>query len=260
MTKSTFKKNIKRIFYRAKRVFINNSSSKSSIRILMYHSVGGNPEDHRLAIRVPFNNFKDQIHEIKKDGSAVVTVSEAIKRLSVNLSEKFLVITFDDGFKDNIISAAPGLNGLNLKATFFITTGLIDGRIKKHWTNGLLREYMDWNDIINLSAMGYEIGSHMLGHRDLRALNNQDLIKELRGSKEVIEDRIQKPVRVFSYPYGGVNKKVVEAARNVGYIGGCSSLRGLNFYNSDPLLLKRTEIDGFDTIGDFRSKLDGLYD
>ena len=254
------KKNIKRSLLRARRMFPDNRSSDGSIRILMYHSVGGSPEDHRLATRVPFDNFKSQVNEIMKNSYVVMTVSEAIGKLSGTSIAKFLAITFDDGYRDNFDSVAGVLSDYGLKAAFFVTISLIDGRVKKQWSDGCLREYMDWDDIINLSKAGHEIGSHMIHHTDLRTLGHKELIRELRGSKDAIEDKIKMPVKVFSYPYGGVNKKVIEAAINVGYIGGCSSLRGCNRFNQDPYLLRRTEIDGFDITADFCEKLMGTYD
>ena len=255
-----FKKNIKRSLFRAKRVFTDRRCADSSLRILMYHSVGGNPEDHRLAIRVPLASFESQLNEIKNCGRKIVTVSEAISRLSARISQESLAITFDDGYRDNFVSVAGVLSDYGLKATFFVTISLIDGRVKKHWSDNRIREYMDWGNLISLSKAGHEIGSHMIHHTDLRTLGHKELIRELRGSKDAIEDKIKMPVKVFSYPYGGVNKKVIEAAINVGYIGGCSSLRGCNRFNQDPYLLRRTEIDGFDMAADFRDKLMGTYD
>jgi len=255
------KKDIKRIIYRAKGLALDRKILPGdTFRILMYHSVAGAPGDHRLAIRVPADKFNQQMNEISRIGYRVNTASEALRNSNSPHPGQNIVITFDDGFKDNFTEALPLLNEHGFRGTFFPTISLVNKSVNKYWKNGIAREYMDWEDIITLSKMGHEVGSHMLDHQDLRRLNHRDLIRQLRGSKEIIEDKIKMAVNTFSYPYGGVSKKVVEAAMNVGYIGACSSIRGLNNYGSNPYLLRRTEIDGFDKVTDFEDKLNGLYD
>lgn len=49
------------------------------------------------------------------------------------IKEKLALITFDDGYKDNFELAYPTLSALNISATFFITTGLIDSNCIPWW-------------------------------------------------------------------------------------------------------------------------------
>ena len=258
MNSFLFKKNIKRHIFKARTAILKSKQKAGgTFRILMYHSVEGTPYDHRLAIRVSPDKFALQMHEIPKTSNIVATLSEILIKSG---SGGNLALTFDDGFKDNFTNALPLLNQHGFRGTFFPTISLINKSVKKYWKNGIVREYMNWEDVITLSKLGHEVGSHMLDHQDLRRLNQKDLIRQLRGSKEIIEDKIKKPVNIFSYPYGGVSEKVVEVAKIVGYIGGCSSIKGLNFIDTNTFLLRRTEVDGFDTIRDFKQKLLGIYD
>lgn len=255
------KKNLKRISAPIRAL---NSKAKlldyKGIRILLYHSVGGRPQDHKLGIRVPIQKFENELEFLVNSGYKTFTVSELVGgRLSYDL-EKCIALTFDDGYKDNISIAAPLMKQFAMKATFFITTSYIDGECQKRWTNGIPREYLNWNDVLKLNEMGFEIGSHMIHHIDLTDIDENKLRFELEGSRETICKNIKKEVKVLSYPYGRVNSKVIAIAREIGYIGGCSSISGVNFSDTNRYILERTEIDGYDTIKDFKHKLYGCYD
>lgn len=54
--------------------------SLSGIRILMYHSVGGRPEDHPKAIRMPADKFKEEMEELARAGYKTLVISEIIEK------------------------------------------------------------------------------------------------------------------------------------------------------------------------------------
>jgi peptidoglycan/xylan/chitin deacetylase (PgdA/CDA1 family) len=58
----------------------------------------------------------------------VLPLAEAVQRLEKrSLPTRALAITFDDGYADNLTVAAPILRRLGLTATFFVTSGVLDG-------------------------------------------------------------------------------------------------------------------------------------
>lgn len=229
-------------------------------RILMYHSVGGRPEDHRLAIRVPAENFERQLEEIAALGYKTFTISELVQGALEESPDKGIAITFDDGYKDNASTAAVKLKTMGFKATFFVTTSYIDRIVEKRWADGAIREFMTWEDVVGLSGMGFEIGSHMVHHVDLTSLSDSQLRSEFEDSRDIISRHIGRPVTVFSYPRGKVDGRVIETARKCGYTAGCSSFFGWNTPSTNPYLLKRTEIDGYDIINNLTLKLYGYHD
>jgi peptidoglycan/xylan/chitin deacetylase (PgdA/CDA1 family) len=65
---------------------------------------------------------------------------------------------------------------------------------------------MNWEEIQTLSQSPLvTLGAHSLTHRTLKLLDDDELEREMRGSKQVLEERIGRPVRHFSYPFGGRN-------------------------------------------------------
>jgi peptidoglycan/xylan/chitin deacetylase (PgdA/CDA1 family) len=252
------KKNIKRAIANLKSS-LPLRTDPSGVRILMYHSIGGKPGDHPLAIRVRLDHFKEHTEELLRLKYRSYTVSEFAADKEAACGKKGIVITFDDGYKDNLTAAAI-LKASGLKATFFVTVSYINGQAQKKWADDSRREFMSWQDVRRLSEMGFEVGSHMIRHMGLSTLAKEDLRLELSGSKDVISGYTGKAVNTLSYPYGYFNDTVVACAREIGYRFACSSQEGWNGASLDRYILKRTEIDGYDTINDFRLKIKGYYD
>jgi len=65
----------------------------------------------------------------------IITLEELTNIIEKNspITEKLALITFDDGYADNYHIAYPILKSLNLSATFFITTSLVDSKIIAWW-------------------------------------------------------------------------------------------------------------------------------
>lgn len=254
------KKNIKRCLALGRGLALSfRPKTTAGKRVLMYHSIG-DPSDHRLAIKVIAGSFEEQMGFLLSAGYKAVTLSEMIDGGFERPNEKLIAITFDDGYKDNVGIAAPIMKRLGLTATFLVTTSYIDGRCKKMWSDGKLRQYMTWEDLSRLREMGFEVGSHMVNHTDLTALDDTKLAYEFEESRRIISGHIGKDVKVFSYPYGKIDHRVTAIAKKSGYMGGGSSFPGANYVYTDRYILRRTEIDGYDTMNDFRAKLEGWYD
>lgn len=69
----------------------------------------------------------------KKDGLDIVTLDEAKRRLSGGSHRRFLVLTFDDGYRDNLEFALPILKQRNCPFTIYVATGFIERRANPWW-------------------------------------------------------------------------------------------------------------------------------
>ena len=87
------------------------------------------------------------------------------------------------------------------------------------------RELMTWDQIQDLAAKGFEIGSHTHTHRVLATLSAEEQEEELRHSKAVLEQRLGRGVRSLAYPVGGYQHFTLETqalAARCGYDLGFS--------------------------------------
>jgi len=130
---------------------------------------------------------------------------------------EILCLTFDDGWESDVTVSLPALAGLGVRGTFFVTTGTIG-------TPG----FLSWPQVKMLADAGMELGSHTCSHPHLTRLAPDDLRRELRDSRQALEDRLGRRVDSLSVPHGSYNRRVLEAATTAGYEWVCVSRPGLN--------------------------------
>jgi len=178
----------------------------------------------------------------------VVSLSELLDRLAEGeaVGGK-VVITFDDGYKDNYDVAAPILRRHELPACFFIATGFI-GTDRVGWWDaeeGVESRWMDWDDVRALDRMGFEIAAHTRNHVDLGKVTGEPARREIAGSVERLESELGHPINLFSFPYGlkrHITESNREIVREIGLRCCCAAYGGDVRSNSDPFDLKRVPI------------------
>src|SRR5437867_1279493 len=89
-------------------------------------------------------------------------------------------ITFDDGEQSQYETAFPLLGEQGMKATFFVTPGLV----------GSERKFLGWEHLKELQNAGHSIQSHGWSHNFLTLCSEQELAYELRASKAELENRL----------------------------------------------------------------------
>jgi peptidoglycan/xylan/chitin deacetylase (PgdA/CDA1 family) len=181
-----------------------------------------------------------------------------------------VAITFDDGYADNHAYAFPRLVAHGLPATFFITSGLVAGNelaLRQSiamWGVGPAEiEPLTLAQLHELSDAGMEVGSHSVTHRSLGGLTPTAARWEVTASKRYLEDQLQRPVRVFAYPFGkprrDVTGQAVAVVRAAGFSTAATILyRGLRA-DDDHLQLPRFPVTG-DSVAMLAAKVGGRLD
>ena len=108
-----------------------------------------------------------------------------------------LTITFDDedGWEATAQNALPMMQQYGFKSEHFFTTTNIENSSVSN-PKEIIQQYID---------DGHEIASHSITHPDLTTLSQQDLIDELEGSKDFLEDYLGISIKYFASPYGAYN-------------------------------------------------------
>lgn len=97
----------------------------NSCIILAYHRIG-NSVDSLHDLTVTLSHFKSQM-QILKDHYTVLNIDQLSASLkSGHLPQRSVVITFDDGYVDNLHFALPVIENLELPVTIYVTAGYID--------------------------------------------------------------------------------------------------------------------------------------
>ena len=176
--------------------------------VLVYHGLG-RPDEARLLITP--ERLEAHIRYLQRRGYTFLTAEE----LESEPANGTAVLTFDDGFRSWLTDAAPLLQRLGVRATFYVSTGLLGQQHPQ--VPGDEGRLLDDADAKALSEAGMELGSHAMTHRDLRSLDNDELATELQESKAAVEKITGRPCRTIAYPYGLYDDRVTEAAAAAGY-------------------------------------------
>jgi len=216
----------------------------------MYHAVGTAAFGDRIGIfTVSPELFRTQAEFLREWNQA--RISDLTSSLG-DPSSSQIVITFDDGYSDNLDVAAPILAHYGLPFTVFVTSGFV-----RHSHPGFLSP-QGLRDLASIP--GATIGAHGDTHIPLSQCLEGQLASELVSSKHYLEDIIGQSVQTMSYPYGSVDRRVRNAVQMAGYSLAASSYAGLNNVDRDQLILCRTEIHNSDTVDRFCRKLSGDWD
>lgn len=132
-----------------------------------------------------------------------------------------VALTFDDGFADFVDGALPALRAHGLQATMFLVARTLED---EHAGADWLRPQPDVppatlteEQVLDLHEMGVAFGSHSWAHRDLTQLTEEECVRDLRDSREKIEDLLHCEVPLLAYPYGHHDDHVRRAAGTAGY-------------------------------------------
>ncbi len=105
------------------------------------------------------------------------------------------------------------------------------------------RLFLSWDEIKEMSSYGIYFGSHGINHIPLPELSENELLKEIRGSKEILEKKEINFYPVFSYPYGRYNFKIKQILKKEGYLAAVTTESGLNKIKKiDNFAIKRINI------------------
>lgn len=221
--------------------------------ILIYHRVADVKNDPHL-LSVSPDNFYKQLKYLQQNFQ-IIKLSELIEDLRTKqLKNKSIVITFDDGYADNLHNALPILEKLEIPATIFVVAGKINSPGPFYWDKDMPKQdrgqVMTSKELIKLSSSQFiEIGAHTMSHPNLSRIPEKQQNIEIIKSKKILEKIIKKPVVGFSYPFGGkrdFGEKTVDLVKNAGYEYACANIQDSTTRKSDLFLLPRRLIRNWD--------------
>jgi peptidoglycan/xylan/chitin deacetylase (PgdA/CDA1 family) len=232
---------------------------RRTVRILYYHSVSDDP----VRSSVSPAEFERQIAHLHRQGYDVLRLSDAVAALAGGrpVPTRAIVLTLDDGFRDNYERAFPVLERFRIPATIFLTAGYIGtDRLPTLTRTAFVPRPLTWEQIREMHARGIEFGSHTLTHPMLAQVPADEARREIAESRALIEDRLGARVSLFCYPRGDHDIRVKRLVAECGYDAACTTIPGVNGQGADLLALRRTYISRRDTTAEFAKKVAGAYD
>ncbi len=179
--------------------------------ILMYHRVlpdRASSSGIEPGMYVRASAFERQIEWLVKRWR-VRTLGEVVSRPPSPDEPPVAVITFDDGWRDNLTVAWPILRRHGVGATIFVVRDWVAaGRNAEG-------EFLRPEELEPLVAEGAEIGAHTVSHPRLDRLDDSRAEIEMQQSKDAVERWTGRPCELFAYPYGAHTSRTAEIARRM---------------------------------------------
>jgi peptidoglycan/xylan/chitin deacetylase (PgdA/CDA1 family) len=226
------------------------------LRILFYHRVS----DDRDELAVTPARFAEQMARLAREGLRAADVEQAHAMLAAEQARGVVGLCFDDGYADVARNAVPILARHGFGATVFLPTGVIDGTAALSWY-ATQPPLLTWDQVRALDRAGtLRFGAHTVTHPNLLALDEPAARAEVVGSKEALEQRLGHAVGAFCYPAGLFGARERRLVAEAGFALATSCEPGVNGPGTDPLALRRIQIDARDRLLDFRAKVGGGHD
>lgn len=242
---------------------------RPGLRVLFYHRVNPypfaalGPVSREITVRP--EEFAWQMRHLARRGFRVLGLDE-FERIAAGEAaapEKSVLLTFDDGFEDNLLFAAPVLAEHGFPAVVFVVSDFLGSSSAAVWPHAeaaAFGRFLGEAQARQLDEAGIRIASHTATHPPLTGLDAEPLRAELEGSRRRLEALLGRPVRALAYPGGDFDGRVEAAARAAGYRLGFTTRTGALGAGWNSLALRRTEVSASDSRFLFRMKLAGALD
>ena len=175
--------------------------------ILMYHRFG---EDKYPTTNVRIEQFEEHLEILASGKYSVWPLQEIISNLQAGkpVPDRTVAITIDDAYLSVYEVAMPRLKARGFPATLFVATRPVDRN---------LRNYMDWDQIREWQAAGFDIGSQTESHPHMHRQSIEANREELEVSNERFLAELGIRPTLFAYPYGEYDLGVIDLVKAAGF-------------------------------------------
>lgn len=228
------------------------------IPILTYHQITGAPPKGApfRSLYVAPGAFARQMGLLRLLGYRGLSMSALLPYLRGEKSGRVVGITFDDGYRNNLVHALPVLQKHGFSSTCYAVSGLSGQTNIWDQDVGIAQTpLMTAAELRAWCAGGQEIGAHTRSHAKLEQLSVQASQDEIAGSKADLEALLGVPVSHFCYPYGGYGAAHVGQAQAAGFATATTTARGRATVASGPYELPRVPVLRATTLPVFLLKL-----
>jgi peptidoglycan/xylan/chitin deacetylase (PgdA/CDA1 family) len=174
--------------------------------ILLYHRIDTPSVPNEYF--TPPDDFRAQMQALKDWGYTPIPIALLVQAITEGayLPERPVVITFDDGDISVYNNAFPIMQAFGYVGVSYIVSNrlTVDG-------------YMNADQLKEMIAAGWEVGSHSMNHADLTQISSDLYFQQIDRSRADLEDALGVSVRTFAYPFGLKNEAITEQVREAGY-------------------------------------------
>ncbi|MDX7742776.1 polysaccharide deacetylase family protein [Aeromonas dhakensis] len=217
--------------------------------VIMYHRfIEHESEKGVHGTWMPIAMFEKHLRMMKWLGYETLTFRDLADKGFIHrlqYGKRYLMITADDGYQDNLTRMLPLLEKYGYKAVVYVVTGEGYNRWDVEQVNNpdTRVDLMNGEQLKALVASGHvEIGGHTLTHPRLSKLAPEQQAHEIQENKRQLESLLGHPLLSFAYPYGDMDESVKAQAMAAGYRFAVATNSGPRAMHQDPFRIRRIAI------------------
>ncbi len=231
----------------SKSIPANVSPQKVKLAILMYHGFTKDGTESTYVINM--SEFEKDIIYLKENGFTFVTPEDISDFVMYGkaLSEKCVMITFDDGYLNNYTFAYPILKKYGAKAVISPITALCDYH-SLNPDNHTEYAHITWNQVKEMSQSGlvdfqnHSYNLHSFSEKRKGSAKNENesseeyrklFFEDLKKAHDAIKLATGKAPFVYVYPFGQKSKEMTSVLKCSGYTMSLGCESGYNFLSGD---------------------------
>lgn len=186
---------------------IRMGSFFNGLPVLNYHKISsGNDPDF---LTVTTRQLRKHFDYLNENGYTTIFISELLEYVEQQkpLPAKPVMITLDDGYRDNFTSLYPLLKEYNIKANIFLVAGFIQSPDNKYISPNSMGEFMYVTDAQVMSKDMVQFGLHTFSHQSYSKLSLPEIEADIKRTKERLQE-LGIPVQpCHAYTFGAYNQK-----------------------------------------------------
>jgi peptidoglycan/xylan/chitin deacetylase (PgdA/CDA1 family) len=212
----------------------------AALPVLTFHAI----DDLPSPISFSSSLFGGALASLHAQGFRTLELRDAVESLRRDeaLPPRSVVLTFDDGYRSAYTEAFPVLARYCMTATIFLATGDRPPTSPgERLPRMQAREMLSWSEIREMRSAGLTFGAHTMTHPDLTRQDETEIDRQMRLSRDIIQDALGAPVPCFAYPFGQHDRRSRAAAARH-FTCACSDQLGLVAPGNDLWSLPRVDV------------------
>ena len=194
--------------------WVSQGPGHIQVPIFMYHHISVSPIGSDYY--VPPDKFADEMKLLHNWGYTTITTTMLVQAITqgASLPPHPIILTFDDSWGSQYTNAFPIMKQYGFTGVLYTVVGYMNK------TSGLPTDpnYLTTDQLKEMAAAGWEIGSHTETHQNVTVMTDDQLHYEILQSRKDLEQQLGVPILTFAYPFGGANSAVTDYVHFAGYI------------------------------------------
>ncbi len=232
--------------------------NRAGVPVLMYHRIWPGLSDGLTltpeALRVQWTYLRDA-------GYRCLRMEDFLNAAKgkAQVPAKSFLLTFDDGYRNNLTHVWPLLQEFGWQACIFLIAGTLDGSYERGAEG--VDQKLSPEELQGMAGDHFCFGLHGYHHENFGKTDLPALFEAMQKSMQVLEEQKLPFLKILAYPYGArpkgaamkelkswMESQGIEAAFRIGN-------RPQPLPAADMFQLQRIDIRGEDTLADFKLKL-----